>query len=465
MPLRSLSACFLATLLLAFALATAACAKAQPQDASVAIAFIGVNVVPMDREAVLENQTVVVRDGRIESVAPADEARVPEGAQRIEGKGHWLMPGLAEMHGHVPGPDDPGYRDDVLFLYVANGVTTVRNMAGHPSHIALRERLAKGELLGPTLYTASPWLSAEVAGTPEKARQAVRDYKAAGYDLIKIGSVPKDAYVAMAEAAHAAKLPFGGHIPEEVGLVGALDARQASIDHFDRYVEFLVPPGTDVGGRESGFFGSGWVDLADESRIPEAVRRTIAAGTWNVPTLSLVEHLASGEAAEAMIAWPEMRYMPRRVLDGWARAKREFQARPDFQPEAARRLVELRRTLLRSLREAGAPIALGSDAPQFFNVPGFSIHHEMRMMQAAGLSPYEVLVAGTRNPARYFGAENEFGTIAPGRRADLILLEANPLDDLANVKRRAGVMVRGRWLPEAEIQKRLQAIAAQNAAR
>ena len=140
-------------------------------------------------------------------------------------------------------------------------------------------------------------------------------------------------------------------------------------------------------------------------------------------------------------------------------SKRDMQSRDTFRPAAAQRLVEVRRRLLGALHDAGAPIALGSDAPQFFNVPGFSIHHEMRMMAAAGLTPYEVLATGTRAPARYFGTPEAFGTVAPGRRADLILLDADPLDDLANVQRRVGVMVSGRWLPEDEIQARLRAIA------
>jgi cytosine/adenosine deaminase-related metal-dependent hydrolase len=459
--LRAVPVSLAALLCLAFAFVAAACAEPRSKEAAATTAFVGVNLIPMDREAVLENRTVVVRDGRIVSVAPADAAEVPQGARRIDGKGRWLMPGLTQMHAHVQGPDDAAYLENVLFLYVANGVTTVRNMAGHPSHLALRRRIGAGELIAPTIDTASPCLHPGVAGTPEKARRAARAYKAAGYDLIKIGSIPRAPYEAMAATAREIGMPFGGHIPEEVGLVGALDARQKSIDHLDRYVEFLVPEGTDTGGLESGFFGSGWVHLADERRIPEAVRRTLAAGTWNVPTLSLVEHLASDEAPERMIARPEMRYMPRSVLDQWVRAKRERQAARDFQPAAARRLVELRRGLLRSLHAAGAPIALGSDAPQFFNVPGFSIHHELRMMAAAGLSPYEVLITGTRNPARYFGVPEKFGTIAPGQRADLILLEANPLEDLANLQRRAGVMLRGRWLSEADIRSRLDQIAAQ----
>lgn len=447
-------------LLIAAAFVTARGTTPDTSEAGRAIAFIDVNVVPMDREHVLPNQTVVVQGGRIVSVDPAATARIPAGTHRIEGKGRWLMPGLAEMHGHVPGPEDPVYRDAMLFLYVANGVTTVRNMAGNASHLSVRDRITAGELFGPTLYAASPWLSATVAATPDKARQAVRDYRAAGYDLIKIGSLPQDAYLAMAETANAIGMPFGGHIPEGVRLTDALGSRQTSIDHLDRYVGFLVPEDSDTAGRAPGFFGSGWVKLADARRIPDAVKRTIAAGTWNVPTLSLVEHLASPEAPEAMIARPEMRYMPKRVLDGWVKAKRDFAARPDFQPDAARRLVELRRRLVRDLHAAGAPIALGSDAPQFFNVPGFSIHHEMRMMHAAGLTPYQVLATGTREAARYFGPKAAFGTIAPGQRADLILLTANPLENLAHVERRAGVMVRGRWLAESTIRARLEKIAA-----
>lgn len=424
------------------------------------IAFVGANVLPMDRERVLEDHTVVVEDGRITALEPSGEADIPEGALRIDGRGKTLLPGLAEMHGHVPGADEAAYAEDVLFLYVSNGVTTVRNMSGDASHLALRSRIADGALTGPTLYAASPWLG-DQAGTPDAAQRAVREYHAQGFDLLKIGSLPAPAYARMAATAHTVGIPFGGHIPEDVGLVGALDARQASIDHLDRYVEFLVADAVR-GDRDAGFFGSGLIDLADPARIADAVARTKAAGTWNVPTLTLVGHLASDESAEAMGRWPEMAYLPRDVVDGWVRAKREFAARADFQPAATRRLVALRGQLVKALHDAGAPIALGSDAPQFFNVPGFSIHHELRMMVDAGLTPYEALATGTREAARYFDAGDAFGTIAPGQRADLILLDADPLDDIGNLRRRTGVMVRGEWWPEARIQARLEQIAAKH---
>ena len=194
--------------------------------------------------------------------------------------------------------------------------------------------------------------------------------------------------------------------------------------------------------------------------MEEAVRRTVAAGTWNVPTLSFIEHLASPEPPETMIGWPEFRYLPREVREAWVRAKHEYARRGDFSPEAARALVRLRRELLKALHDAGAPVALGSDAPQFFNVPGFSVHREMRMMVDAGLTPYDVLVTGTRNPARAVGTPDAFGTVAVGRRADLLLLEADPRADIDNAARRVGVMVRGQWWPEAALQSRLQEIAA-----
>lgn len=442
-------------------LAIVACDPASAGDADV-IAFVDVSVIPMnsDSEEILEGQTVLVENGRITAVGPAEQVEIPDGATRIEGNSRYLMPGLAEMHGHIPGSDNTQYVEDILFLYVAGGVTTVRGMAGHPYHLELRERIAQGELLAPTVYTASPWLSADDAPTPEDADRLVREYKEMGYDLLKIGSISRESYDQMAQTANEVGIPFAGHIPSEVSLERALEAGQASIDHYDRYVEFLVPESANTEGRSSGFFGSGLVDLADTGRIDEAVDRTLQAGTWNVPTLSLVEHLASPEAPEEMIQRPEMQYMPQGVLDGWVNAKKNFQARDDFQPPAAQRLVEIRRQLTKALHDAGAPIALGSDAPQFFNVPGFSIHHEMEMMVAAGLTPYEVLVTGTRNPAVYFDASGEFGTVEEGSRADLILLEANPLEDIGNAQQRAGVMVRGRWLPESEIQQRLKEIAA-----
>lgn len=452
---------FLLLLVFVFSIKLTAQNFPAPQQAEI-FAFTNVNVIPMNAETVLENQTVIIQNGKITEVAETGKTKIPEGAKVIESKGKFLMPGLTEMHGHIPGADQPQYGEDVLFLYISNGVTTVRNMLGTAYQLQLKERVKNEELPGPTIFAASPWLSAENIPTPEAADKIVREHKAAGFDLLKIGSISPEVYKQMAKTAHEINMPFGGHIPEEVGLTGALEAKQTSIDHYDRYVEFLVPESAEAESRSNGFFGSGLIDLIDEEKIPEAIQMTLDAGTWNVPTLSLIELLASEKPGEAIVQSPEMKYMPNSVLDGWVKFKNDYKKRPDFQPEATKALVDFRRDLTKRLHDAGAPLALGSDAPQFFHVPGFSIHHELKSMVDAGLTPYEALVTGTKNPALYFETPEEFGTVEPGRRADLILLNENPLEDVANVQKRAGVMVRGTWWPEEVIQKKLQEIAARN---
>jgi imidazolonepropionase-like amidohydrolase len=424
-----------------------------------ATAFVDVTVVPMDSDRVIPGQTVVVQDGRITAVGAVGTTTIPSGALRIEGNGRFLMPGLAEMHGHIPG-DDRQYAEDVLFLYVANGVTLVRGMAGHPSHLELREQVARGDLIGPKIVAAGPQFSGNNSATAEAAESRVREQHAAGYDLLKVMSPSQAGYTAMARTANELGIPFGGHVPGSVGIEGALAAGQVSVDHLDRYVEYLVADGAETQGRGFGFFGSSVVDLVDMSKMPAIVEATRAAGVWNVPTLSLVENLAMPDSPETMIAAPEMRYMPQSVRDEWVSTKRAYEQRPDFQPPTAQRLVQIRRQLTKALHDAGAPIALGSDAPQWFNVPGFSIHKEMAMMVAADLTPYQVLVTGTRNAAIYFGTPDDFGTVQVGRRADLVLLDANPLLDIANAQRIAGVMVAGAWLPRETIQQRLEQIAA-----
>ncbi|HEX6938783.1 MAG TPA: amidohydrolase family protein [Longimicrobiales bacterium] len=403
------------------------------------VAFIGVNVIPMDAERVLQNQTVIVRDGRIAALGPADDVAVPDDAIRVDGRGKYLVPGIAEMHGHLPGGNAaPEVVETVLFLFVANGVTTVRGMQGHPSQFALRERIERGELIGPTLYLGSPALHGNRARTPEDGARLVREYHAAGFDLLKVHEgLSPETYGAIAAAARELGIAWGGHVADDVGLERALAAGQSSIDHLDGYLEALGD---------------------DPTRIPALIRATREAGAWVVPTMALWDHAFLGlRDIEELRAFPELKYVPRPWIENWTAQLRNLRANQD--PAAGARGRELRRRLLKAFADAGVGILLGSDAPQMFNVPGFSLHREMRVMAEAGLTPYQILRAGTRNVAVYFDALDEFGTIAVGRRADLILLEANPLDDIANLQRRAGIMVRGRWLPEGEIQERLAGIA------
>lgn len=428
------------------------------------LAFVGVNVIPMTEPGVprvVENRTVVVTGRRIASLHPADEVEVAEGTEVVAAEGMYLVPGLADMHGHLPGPRMvQSDARNLLFLYVANGVTTVRGMPGDRSQLGLRARIARGQSLGPRLFVGSPALTGERAAAPAQGEQLVREYNERGYDLVKVHEgLSPDVFDAVAATAAEVGLPFGGRVPDAVGLRRALAAGQASIDHLDNYIEALVPD-ESLPAEGDGLFGVGeLLDRADLTRLPELVDATRAAGAWVVPTMVLRETVFFGDrsAAELRAARPEVRYMPPETVERWERAADERAAAGD--PETGRRLAALRRRVLQALHEGGVRIVMGTDSPQIFSVPGFSVHHEMALWVEVGMTPYAVLEAATRQVAEHFDALDEFGTVEVGRRADLLLLTANPVDDVAHVARRAGVMVNGAWWSEARIQERLAGIA------
>ena len=424
-------------------------------------AFHGVHVLPMDTEAVLEDQTVVVSDGRIAALGAADEVSVPRGAMLIEAEGRYLMPGLAEMHAHVPGPDDRQYLEDVLFLYVANGVTTARGMLGQPSHLELRTQIDRHEVLGPRLITAGPSLRGGTVDSPEHARAIVLGQAEAGYDFVKIhAGITRAQYDAAAQAAAESGLRLAGHVPEDVGIAHALRTGQASIDHLDGYAQYLVSPQIDISNRDIGHYGMNLLDLMEPERIVQAARETRDAGVWVVPTQILYEQRVSPTPARELGARADMAYMPRAMVQRWIRGKEEVLAMISAVPDGGARLLDVRRRLIKALHDEGAGLLLGSDAPQVFNVPGFSVHHELRAIMDAGLTPYEALRTGTVAPAEYFGAQGEFGRVSVGLAADLILVDANPLEDAAVASRPLGVMVRGLWLDRAQLDDGLAAVAA-----
>ncbi len=438
--LRFVYLCLFATL--------AAAPAAQP--AGQVVAFTSVNVVPMDRETVLPDQTVVVRDGRVADIGPAARVSVPKDAVRVDGRGKFLMPALAEMHAHVPGGNASDEQiERVLFLYAANGIGTIRGMLGHPRHLALRERIAKGELWAPRLYTSGPSFNGNTARTIDVATAMVREQKAAGYDFLKIHpGVPRPVMDAVAAAAAEVGLFFAGHVPADVGLTRALELRQRTIDHLDGYIEAIARDGAPA----SQWFGVNLMDHVDESRVPALVRATKAAGTWMVPTEILLESTTSDEDPALMSKWPEMRHASPQQIASWIDTKRKMMA--DVPSANRARFIQVRRRLLKALHDAGVPFLLGSDAPQMWNVPGFSIHRELQVLVASGLTPYQALASGTRNVADFLGALDSTGTVAAGKRADLVLLEANPLADVSNTSRIAGVMLGGRWMDRAALDAR-----------
>jgi imidazolonepropionase-like amidohydrolase len=425
-------------------------------------AFVNVTVIPMDRERRIPGQTVLVQGDRIVEIGPVARVKLPDGAVRVDGRGKFLIPGLAEMHAHIPG----GQASDTvvertLFLYLAGGITTIRGMLGHPRHLELRARAARGELLSPTIYAAGPSLNGNSIPDPAAAAKAAVEQKNAGYDLLKIHpGVSREAFDTLAATAKRVGIPFAGHVPEDVGIARAIAARYATIEHLDGYIEGMLREGSPITAEQSAFFGINLGEHLDAAKLSALVEATKRAGIWNVPTQVLMENLFLAGSSRELARRPEMRYVAPENLAQWAETKDGMLAETSSTPESARRTIEMRRRLIKALHAAGAGLLLGSDAPQIYNVPGFSTHRELESLVAAGLTPYQALETGTRNIAIYLGTQKETGTIEQGKRADLVLLDADPLADVRNTTRRSGVMVRGRWLPQAEIERRLAEVAA-----
>ena len=422
-------------------------ARSAMQDAPVVV-FERVTVIPMNREVTVADRTVIVRDGRIAEVGAPTAVKVPPEATRVDGRGKFLMPALAEMHAHIP--TDRAEAERVLFMYVANGIGTIRSMLGDPSHFTLRERATRGEIVSPTMYLSGPSFSGQTTPSPGAATSRVVEQKKAGYDLLKIHpGVPRDAFDALAKTADSQGIRFAGHVPAAVGLQRALEAKYWTIDHIDGYIEALAKPGAP----EGQLFGINLIGQLDESRIASLVAQTKAAGTWIVPTQVLIESWYGPDDVATMQKWPEMKYVDSEDLSQWVANKRKNVEA--YSADHRQRYIALRRKLIKALHDGGAGLLLGSDAPQIWNVPGFSIHREIATYVASGLTPYQALATGTRGVAAHYNTLDRAGVIDTGRRADLVLLDANPLQDIANTSKIAGVMIGGRWLPKSEIDKRL----------
>lgn len=424
-------------------------------------AITGVTVLSMEGDGVLAGYTVLIEDGLIAGLGPDEEMTAGDQFTRIEGGMKFLVPGLTEMHAHIPGSRAPAeYLERVLLLFLANGVTTVRGMLGDPMHLELRAELADGRRLGPRLITSGPSFNGRSVSGAGQARAMAIAQSDAGYDFLKLHpGLELDEFEAIVAAAAEQGIPFAGHVSVAVGLGNALAGRQATIDHLDGYMAALVPAEDLPAPGEYGLFGAGLTGLVDRSRLTTVAADTARQGVANVATEALLVNLLSAEAPEDMLARPEYRYVDPATREAWSGRKRDLLGSAEYSAEQAEAYLTLRREILRSLHRAGGVLLLGSDAPQVFNVPGFSLHQELELMVAAGLTPREALLAGTRAPATFFGREKEFGVIRVGAVADLVLLDANPLEDISNTRRIAGVMRAGRWLSRQRLDRELAALA------
>ncbi|MCI0403113.1 MAG: amidohydrolase family protein [Acidobacteria bacterium] len=426
------------------------------------VAFVNVNVIPMDRNTVLPAQTVLVRDGHIAAVGPAGEVPVPEGAQRIDGRGRYLLPGLADLHVHLKWSGEADNRA-ILRLFVLNGVTTVLNLAGTPHHLDLRRRLRSGELFGPLLYTGGPFISdaPRWTPTPEEVEQSVVEQKKAGYDFIKIhGDFPREAYRRLFEVSRREGMRVIGHAPRNLGLEPMLEEKQDAVAHAEEFLEAYF-------FHEFSRMSLGDTREAKERAVVELTRlvpslseRVADAGLWVIPNLTAYKNIGEQvEDLDAVLARPEVRYMVPEIAPWWLPEQNTYRQR--FPRERAwffRAQYGLLEKTVKGFRDAGVRMLAGTDALNPCVVPGFSLHEELRNLVAAGLTPFEALQTATVNVAEFFGTPGEFGVVRAGARADLLLVERNPLEDIGNTARISGVMVRGRWLSEGELEAQRAAL-------
>jgi imidazolonepropionase-like amidohydrolase len=412
----------------------------------------------MDRDTVLRNQDVWVRNGIIEKITGAEKKGSRKDAREINGTGKFLMPGLAEMHAHVPPVDNLAPMKEVLTLFAVNGITTIRGMLGHPLHLELRTKIRTGEIPGPRLITSGPSLNGNSVKTPEDGPRIVEAQKEAGYDFLKLhpGLTP-ETFAPIVARAKELKMPFAGHVSFKVGVQRAIDAGYATIDHMDGFMEYLVPGMESVSEQEAGPFALYVGDRADLSRIPSLVEALLARQIWVVPTQSIYEKWFSPAPAEDFISRPEMVYMSPQTRAAWVNSKKNVISQPQFNKEKVIRYMENRRVLLKALYDGGVGILLGSDAPQVFDVPGFSAHDELVYYVLAGLTPYQALRTGTVH-AGLFLKDDRMGTIRPGSYADLVLLSANPLESINNTRKIEGVMLQGRWMDQSHIAQTLKSL-------
>ncbi len=432
-----------------------------------ALAMEHVTVLPMTADgSPLRDVTVVIREGRVTSITPSTQIGALRGVKRIDATGKWLMPGLADMHVHIENDrmmrmflQDPDLRDgtvqteDILTPYLVNGVLQVVDLQAMSETVGQRVEVESGRVLGPHIALAAmidgappiwPVGMTRVATTPEGGRQAVRDAAAEGYEIIKVYSqLNLETFTAIVEEAHRLKMRVIGHIPQQgKGITEAFFQQGYDmVAHAEEFAQQTDPPSLEA--------------------IPRYVEMAKRNGTWLTATLTLDERLLEETSnPDSLKSRPELRFLaPRLHAVVVNHNPYVAQASPE-RIQFLQRIVEFNRHLVRAFAAAGIPVVAGTDSPVPGLVPGFSLHDELEAMARAGLSNRQVLEGATRLPCEWLGISADRGTVEAGKRADLLLLDADPFADVSNTRRISAVIVGGRYLSRALLDRRLEALDA-----
>ncbi len=438
-------------------------------------AFTHVNLIPMTAEIVLENQTVLIEGSSIISIGPADEISIPPDAAIIDGDGAYLMPGLADMHMHTNQDwDTDAWPVSPLALYLANGVTTIRDFGPSGKDLTYvlewREQIKAGTRIGPTIYATGKILFASPLSDP---RGLVRENHQLGFDFLKLYSYlsPEDAREALTTAKEL-EMYSAGHVPYAIGLENILAAGMDEIAHVeellfafieydrkqqlapDAWLSYLINSAMGQFDLASGFNEAEFAHLHAET-MQHILKELRTYGT-PICTTMVVDDVIQHKLFEldAFLARPEIGFIPTAYLDLLRLGEEKHQLQFSGIEDLAVYKYSIDRWLLTELHQAGVPLLLGTDSGIMAIVPGFSIHDELRILVENGFSPYEAIATGTVNAStvveRMVG-EGDFGTIEVGKRADLILVKNNPLEDVANIEDIRGVMAAGRWYSEEEL--------------
>ena len=430
-------------------------AREKPERPQAPIVLTHVTIIDVTGGAPRRDTTVVITGDRISAIGDSAKLSVPADAQVFDASGKFLIPGLWDMHVHW-------YVRDMFTLFIANGVTGVRQMFGNSDLLRWRDQIAKGSLLGPRMVVASPlvdgpdpvWPNSIAVSNENEGRQAVRRVKEWGADFVKVyARLPRDAYFGIADEAQQQGITFVGHAPYSVPPGEASDARQKSIEHLTGILIECSSKGTELrdklvkadSGGTRGRIQATALETYDEKKAADLFARFVKNQTWQCPTLTVLR--GPGENP-----WRDgrLRYIPRQVQQRWQR-------RPANRGEGAdaKRLLQKEFEIVGAMSKAGVPILAGTDTGNPFCFPGFSLHEELALLVIAGLTPVEALRSATLNPAKFFGLDKTLGTIEQGKIADLVLLDANPLQDIRNTQRIYAVVSNGRLFDRKALDKML----------